>query len=231
MLLHPTNKIKELNDAIQQRFNKKIIVYGPSGCGKSHLINSTTNTNNLILNTLSSLSQYKGKFLKKNIIAHFNLNNLNNSEILNLQNIKNIIIETNSLRITKIFKDVIVIKLNKITKNNIKKMNCKNENLHNLKNKSNLKIETRDKDFYRLLGKIFYGKEDALVDLDENDYERVVKYVYQNYGYFLELNEAKELMESISLYDDKDNLISIIKMWKMKKKLPNRFFSFESAPF
>ncbi|KAK6089466.1 hypothetical protein P3W45_001603 [Vairimorpha bombi] len=234
------SKSQELALALQNRHNSVIIVSGPSGCLKTSMIASVLSSMNLVSEYIEDISLYKSKLLSKSSVCLTDIDDMdyfvkNKSKISSMSNL---IIETRSLPyIYKSFSRSVSISMSKISNTSLRRfykftddiLKIIDGNMHRL-DFYKYTLRTSYSTIYKHLN-ILYGTTKQQNDQKQHNDQKIIKYLFSNSLFFVDLSSLYDIHESISLTDyriDEFYLYSVDTVRMSKKKELRKFMSMKS---
>lgn len=231
------SKVQELSLALQNRNNLIIIVSGPSGSLKSYLINYVLSKMSLVSEYIEDIANYKSKLLTKSSICLTDIDDMDFfiKNKLKISSMSNLIIETRSLPyIYKSFTNSVSINLRKISSTLIKKyykftddiLNVINGNMHRI-DFYKYTIGISNNTIYNYLNNLYRSYENIKIPNDH----KIIKYLFSNSLYYVDISSLYEIHELISLTDyklDEFCLCSINLVKNCKKNKLEKFLSMKS---
>lgn len=241
----PPAKQKELKSALKNIDNNIIILNGPPGSSKTYTLIHIASAMGIKIEYMENIENFKNATVTKNSICLTDIDtieyyNMHKDKIISM---KKLVIETRMLPfIGKGILNSVTINFNKPTDNKIKKIFGLTQNEIEVIN-GNLHLSLHSKycsnnsfmSIYHFLGKIFYSKiekiEEAVNKSIPFGKEKLIGYLKENSGYFMDLENIFMVYDAISLEDINDEafyeylIFSVIKAKKIK---PQKFFSFKT---
>lgn len=227
-----SKKLKDLLNALKNVKEKTIILCGPSMSGKTTVLNKALQFLNLETEYIQNVKHYRGKILSKKI-------GYTEIEIDDIKSVSKNINDKNENFISCDYSEDDFIDSN-VIEGSINNDSCNGTKKSNILfiNTKNLIIETRSfnlhrfignaivvkfqkDEFYHHLGKLFYSKDDAFKYFND----KMVGYVFENYPFFINLEDANDCLELISAGE---NYAALLFFWHCKKVNTKKYFSFKS---